>query len=166
MLWYQNGFSLIELMIVIALLSLIAMLSIGSYHTFNRFLISSELNQLRLLLLCMRYKAMALHSTISILFNRTQQSYTLDNHTYYLQTASLNHIPGVMGPPAYPQQLITKSITFADDRITFYADGTMSAGTLYITDKQQSCMYALTIAVHDTANIRIYSYNKTWHLLA
>lgn len=166
MLWHQNGFSLIELMIVIALLSLIAMLSVGSYHTFNRFLVSAELNQLRILLLCMRYKAMALHSTISIAFNRAQQSYMIDNHAYPLHAASLNYIPGVMGPPAYPQQLINKSITFADDRITFYADGTMNAGTLYVTDQQHSCMYALTIAVHDVANIRIYSYNKTWHLIA
>jgi len=165
---YQPAFSLLELMIVIALFSLVSMISIGSYQSYHRFLISVELNQLRLLLLCLRYKAMALHSTISVLLNPAQHSYTFDNQAHHMRCALFNYLPGTMGPPAYPHQMIVKAITFDHDRINFYADGSVSAGTLYVTDKQNSCMYALTIAVNEFFNIRIYSYNASqpWHLIA
>lgn len=166
MLLNQQSFSLIELMIVIALLTLIATLGIGPYKTYHRFLVTAELNQLRLLFLCVRYKAMALHTSLSITFNSIQQTYTIDNQVHHLQMAQLHYLPDTMGPPANPVQLIRNSISFANDSINFYEDGSISAGTLYVTDKQHSCMYALTIAVNDFFNIRIYSYNKTWHLIA
>lgn len=72
------------------------------------------------------------------------------------------YIPKTKGPPANPKKIITKAITFkkADTyhRVCFFPTGIIYSGTIYITDKQEKHMNALTCAVSQVSFIRTYKY--------
>ena len=152
-------------MIVIALVALLMTLSIGSFRFFNRWLVRLQLNHLYMLCLCTRCQAMALRRTLHIQCNSSTNTYASVHQQYHLRKAIFNYLPGTMGPPSNPVYPITQPITFAQDTITFYPDGTMNAGTIYITDQDQTSMYALTIGVTEFPFIRTYLYANQWQLL-
>jgi len=72
----------------------------------------------------------------------------------------------VKGPPATPMRPVDSPITFKNAQITFYPDGIISAGTVYLTDTDQKTCYALTCGVGSVSFLRAYRYDKGWQLLS
>ena len=76
----------------------------------------------------------------------------IEHHTYQCQdrTIGLSHgvrfgtLPGTQGPPSHPTKAITTPITFENHTLILYPNGTVSSGTVYLTDG--TCMYAVNCA--------------------
>ena len=68
---------------------------------------------------------------------------------------------GAKGPPSSPSTPINSGITFkkVEDNVykaLFYADGKIQAGTVYLIDKDQQFMMALTCPISQVSCIRKY----------
>ena len=104
---------------------------------------------------------MATHTTQKLFIDEETQSYF-----YYESTNAIMHtlnntilfgfIEGIKGPPSAPRKLIIKPITFHNNAIEFYPQGTISSGTLYMTDKNKHHMQAITCGVSHVSCIRRY----------
>ena len=75
-------------------------------------------------------------------------------------------LPFTQGPPSKPQTLITQPISFKDQKITFFPDGTMNSGTLYCTDVSKNFCYALTIPSAQVPVMRVYELQDKWVMLS
>lgn len=161
----NGAFSLLELMIVIALVTLLTSLGSLTSSFFNPWLARLQLNQVYMACQCMRAQAMALHRTLHVQCDTHKHTYRIGDHSYQLTGALFDYLPGSNGPPGNPTKPITHAITFTKQCISFYPDGTTNAGTIYMTDPHHTRMYALTIAVGEIPAIRTYIYSRGWQRL-
>lgn len=92
------------------------------------------------------------------------------HNTYTYQDGSIERLaPGVEfglsfdahGPPAYPIGPLTKAVSFVKNRIRFFPDGSLQAGSVYFRDHNKTCLYACTISVAELPCIRTYTYNSS-----
>jgi len=159
----QAGFSLTELLVVIAIIAVLATLTGMNTSLFNRVLVRAEMEKLCTMCQYARHLAMATNTVQKIHINTTQHSYTLNEHTEILAPCvRFGYMPDVHGPPAHPQLPLYKPVTFQHDNITFYPDGIIEAGTIYLVDTNYHSMYALSNAVSQVSYLRKYRYNRTW----
>lgn len=182
--WLINkGFSLIEVLIVVALLSIISALSFNFYTINKASFVKADLDKLYSTCLYARQKAQLTKSLYSLEFSIKYSAYTLYRHSniyknnknktkileYSLaNTTVFGALPSVMGPPGNPSSYIHDSITFRDHVIFFYPDGTLSAGVVYLSDTARRYTYALTSSVSQVSYIRryIYSFNTcSWSII-
>lgn len=158
------GFSLTELMIVIAIIMVLASLIGFNIHFFNNARIHSELNLLHAACSYLQQKAIASNMTQELIFDATHNTYSVQGQIHSLPAAlRFALIPNVKGPPSSPTLVVKEPITFANHTITFYPDGIISAGTVYITDSQ--VLYALSSGIAHVSYLRKYRYDGVWHLL-
>ncbi len=161
-----TGFTLIELMITVALCALVVTLTVVNVSFLNRGIVRSELN--RLYSTCNYLRQCALASgkvqVLDIDFNKG--CYSFDGKTEKLNTPVLfGVVPDVKGPPSSPQSMIRSSVTFKKNQIVFYPDGIISSGTVYLTDRDRTSFYALSSGIAQVSHLRKYSYNGKWMLL-
>lgn len=168
-----RGFALVELSIVIALLIIIAMLTLQSFSFYNRLFLHAEIDRLYTLLVATSRRAAIDHQPHEISFDETgtykyaahqsSKNYTKEK---LAQGVMFGLLPGIKGPPAQPKDLVKKPITFEKQRITFAADGKAQAGTLYITDTKKQWQYAISAPVGTISYLRRYRYHHNrWELI-
>ena len=76
-------------------------------------------------------------------------------------------IPGVKGPPSLPKKLVAKPITFKGSRISFFPEGIISSGTIYVTDRYKKFLYAISCSVSQVSYLRKYAFNDNkWVLIS
>lgn len=160
------GFSLIELMIVLSIMGLLTLLVVTNTTFLHRTSMYAQLEQLYSMCHLARQTALATNKAQTIQFDLLTNSYTWAHRTESLpRSLRFGFIPGTKGPPAYPTMPIYTPITFAGNKITFYPDGIIQSGTLYLIDEHATSMYAISNAVAQFSYLRMYRYDGTWHIL-
>lgn len=153
----KSGFMLFELMLVIALILICSTIGFVSYTRFKGNSITTDVAVLSLLLRTAATRATCLKKEQKITIDELNSALVYDDTRYALQDGyNFGVLPNVYGPPSSPQKLVTQAVTFVDKKIVAHPDGTLQAGTLYITDSQQQ--YALTTPVSAFSYIRVYRY--------
>lgn len=157
----KNGFTLIELMVVVMLWALIAQITTTYFYTFDSFIVRSEIMNLRMFCQKTRYDAISSGLEQTITIDTTTQRYYTADYTYTLPPAvHFGTIDNALGPPSSPQTPIKALCTFNNNKIHFYADGTISSGIIYIVDRNKKVGYALSNGVGAVSYLRIYRYDK------
>ncbi len=160
-----EGFTLIELMVVIALFAFITTLAMANISFLNRFIARTELDHLYMACRYMQHKACATHQEQTITFNLGNNSYSFAGHKHVLPVQiKFGVLPDSKGPPSAPRRAINKPITFKNNTVVCYPTGIIAAGTAYLTDNKQ-CMYALSCPVSSVSYIRKYRYANGWKLI-
>ena len=162
----NEGFTLIEVMVVLCLFALIATLGMIQLSFLDDAIAHAEVDKLASVSTYLQQKALATNNDQLLVFDREKNKYRFDNTYETLsKRVSFGFLPNVLGSPGSPSQRIKKAITFADSSIHFYPTGIISAGTVYLTDKNKKTMYALSNAVSQVSYLRLYRYDGTWKLL-
>lgn len=160
------GFSLIELMIVLAIVTIIAMLTATSRMFFTDIATRLEIDKLYSLCHYAQRCAMASNQIQTITFNVSANTYRFGEREEKLSPGVIfGFIQGAKGPPAHPTSPLSKPITFTGEHITFYPDGIIQAGTMYLVNDNKTTMYALSNAVSQVSHLRKYSYNGSWRMI-
>lgn len=163
---FKKGWILFEVTIVITIFLFIALLSFEFIILTSKSFAFIELEKLYAFVLFMQSKAQLENLTYEIIFNDQRNCYEAPGYFYKLSSdIEFGFIDGVKGPPSSPNTIIKNSITFKNKKIILYKDGTINSGTIYITDKKRSCLYALTSGVGQYPFLRRYIYQKQWNLL-
>lgn len=156
-----QGFTLIELMVVVSLCALMAQLTIAYFNTFDSFIMQSELMSLRMFFQQMRYNAINAGKELVVTLDPIFHRYYTDNYEHTLPVAIRIGCPnGALGPPSSPRFAISSFITFKNNQIHFFPDGTMSSGIIYIVDRAKRVGYALSNGVGAVSYVRLYRYDK------
>jgi type II secretory pathway pseudopilin PulG len=154
----QPGSTIVELLVVIAVLAILTSLTIPGLAFLKQNSIGLELDKLQIVCQLLQKKAVSTGQKEYLSFNPNEHSYFYLNHFEKLADGLFfGVIPGVKGPPANPKDTITNPITFPGQKITFYPNGTISAGTAYLTNAQNK-LYAITVPVSQVSFIRKYQY--------
>ena len=150
-----------------ALISILVLLT-GAHSSFlSRMLVRAELEHLYSSSYYLQRKALMLHTPQTLSFDVKQNSYCMDGKTYRLPLqVKFGTAQGVKGPPGSPHSEVQKPISFTGDSITFHPDGVIQSGTMYLTDANHSCTYALSCAVSSVSYLRKYQYTDGWHLIS
>lgn len=161
--------TLLECCIAIAIIAFVSLLGAHFFGIQSQSLLRFELEKLYSAVVYAQRKAIATGIEQVIKLDLKNQSYVIDEAHYTLHSGvTYGYAPESWGPPAHPVYQIDKSVTFKDDTIICYADGTLNAGTLYLKDKRSKYFYALTSGITPTVYLRMYRYQnkiKKWHLL-
>jgi len=161
-----RGFSLIELMITLALLMIILGLGFGTISFMNRLLMRSEIDQLYATCMYAQRCAQITHEQQTIEFDIKHKKYSYNGFTHQLPPQiRFGFMPGIKGPPASPQTLLTEPITFKNQCITFAPHGIIQSGTVYLVDRSNSVLYALSSPIAQFSYLRRYRYNGAWQLI-
>lgn len=168
----QAGFSLLELSFVLALIGLLVTLGIMVFPSYDRLFAHAELDRLYMGFLACAHKAMATGVAQTIEFDPTNNTIALDGAVQKLtQRVCFGSLAESWGPPASPTTRIEDPVTFKYHQATCYPDGTIQAGSIYLTDSDKQHMFALTSAVGQIAYVRRYRYkanpsrSQAWELL-
>lgn len=162
----RRGFSLIELMIVVAITLVMATLALMQTSWISGILIKSEITQLAATCQHLARISKLKKCDQEIVFDIAHNSYTFNGQTHTLAQSLRFGVPqGVKGPPSAPTHALTNPVTFANQRIVMSPSGIIQAGTVYITDSGNKRLYALSAPISQISFLRIYRYDGKWHLV-
>lgn len=182
----RKAFSLIELLIFLSLILVMVTVAVPRLDFFNNYFLSHELDKLFVTFSYLQQKAIAGNKKYSITFNLADNSYSYQSEnpvnisefvtTRLSESVAFGFIEGVMGPPSNPTQKIEKSINLEkiinnsdrklSEQVSFWPNGRISHGTIYLVDKSHKHMGALTCSVSQVSYIRRYKYeNSRWEML-
>lgn len=157
----KQGFTLIELMVVVTLCALIAHVTITYFYTFDSCIVRSELMYLRMFCQKIRYDAISTGQEQIVTIDPLVHSYYSPYYKHVFPPAvRFGVMDNALGPPSSPQQPINSLCTFNNNKIHFYADGTISSGIIYIVDRNKKVGYALSNGVGAVSYLRLYRYDK------
>lgn len=163
-----HAFSLIECILVLGIILMMVTVSLPRLSFFNRILVRSDLE--RIAMTCAYAQRCAMVNGVSqeMFFDITRSEFKIGERVDKLSRNVLfGSVPGAKGPPSAPEHLISSPITFKQCRMTFYPDGKMQPGAVYLTDHDHTCLYALTVAVSHISSIREYRYGtERWERIA
>lgn len=159
----KAGFSLLQVTITLGLIVITIMLSLPHFSFLQKTMVRSEIEKMYSLFVYMQHLAIATQKNQTIEFDVVKNTYFCNQQAIPLaQGIAFGTIAGVYGPPASPNALVNKPITFPNNKITFYAQGTMQAGTVYLVDRSKNYLYALTTPVSHISYVRRYKYEREW----
>lgn len=162
----KSGYSLIELSVIIALIACCATLSIALIPAFTANAVRTELDILYQTCLYLKHHAIMTGSDQLLSIDVAANRYTYGDKTYNLPSGvQFGTIPGTKGSPSNAQRTLEKACTFTKNKITFYKDGAVDAGSIYLIDRSRKRIVALTIGVSEYAYIRRYRYNDGWQMV-
>lgn len=162
-LWINTrAFTLIELSITLALIAMIAAISLPVVLNVNRLLVSSQAKVLQLTCWATQQQAVAQNKELNLTFNETNSCYGTpeEQATKLSPKVKFGILPGVLGPPASPTKHLDSAITFANKKIIFYPNGRISPGSIYLIDENRQTLYAITVPVSSVSYIRRYRYQR------
>lgn len=166
MIQAKSGSTLIEVMVVLCLFALIVTLGMMQISFLDSTIVHAEVDKLAATCSYLQQKAIASNSDQILVCEVEKNRYRGDNVNETLSPrVCFGFLPNVLGSPGSPSRIINKAITFADSSIHFYPTGTLSSGTLYLTDTNKKIMYALSNAVSQVSYLRLYRYDGKWKLL-
>jgi len=164
----KMGFSLLELLVTLALITLVFTITIPRFLFFNSLIMHNEINKLFVTFTYLQQKAIASNHEQELRLCPHDNSYSYQQNQKTV-TTTLAHIvhfgflKEVKGPPSSPKTPITHPITFKQNAekkyvVTFFPDGNVSPGTIYVVDRKQKIMNALTCSMAPVSYIRKYNY--------
>lgn len=158
------GTSLVELLAAVSILAVVISIAIPGILFLKKMAISAELDRLQIASQFLQKKAVYSGQKTYLYFNLHDHSYSYDQRLEKLsEGVFFSSAPQISGPPAHPKGPITQAVTFRKQKMTFYPNGTISPGTVYLNNQNQSDLHALTVAVSQAAFIRKYKYQAgTW----
>lgn len=160
------GFSLIELLIVIALLAIMVTVLIANISFIDRLMVKTEVEKLFLICRSLQQEAISCNEQRILSFDEAHQSYRYGNTVEKLnRSVNFGIIPTVKGPPASPTHVLTKAITFGGGKIIFSPDGIIQSGSVYLVSNDKQSLYALCSPVSQVSFLRMYCYDQSWHCL-
>lgn len=143
----------------------------------QRLKVRSEAERIVALLVSLQATALGTGQKQELLINLEQHAFVIqkqsavalaktDKIDYLADGVLFSILPNVKGPPSRPTERINSPCTFLDNCIQFYPDGTITSGALYITDKAQTTLYAITVPVDAIRCIRLYKYTHgSWQII-
>lgn len=156
----NKGFTIVEIIISIAILSLIIALFAVNINFLNRFILRSEVDKLASVLVYVQRCAILTGKEQILEFDIKNRLYKFDERVFKLpRQVEFGFCQDVKGPPSSPSTVIKLPVTFKSDKIVFYSDGIIDSGTIYITDLRKKFMYAISSGVAQASYIRKYIYN-------
>lgn len=161
-----HGFSLIELLVVLAIILLISSMASINTHYLNKAVVHTEIDLLYNTCCYLQHTAMATNQKQELSFDGARQSYSHNGEKLELpQAVQFGILPHVKGPPSSPSHVLTMPITFAHEKIVFYPDGIISSGIIYMVDSNHQDIYALSSGIANASFLRKYRYDGKWHLM-
>jgi type II secretory pathway pseudopilin PulG len=164
----HNAFLLTELLVAILLFIFLITISIPRFSFFKKWHLTNEIEHLFVTFTFLQQKAMAENKKQELTFYTKQNCYRFLQHNIKSTTHHLAHgmqfnfLPEAKGPPSLATKPITQAITFpAKNNIpvaTFFPNGAISPGTVYLTDEKKKLMKALTCPISHVSYIRKYTY--------
>jgi hypothetical protein len=159
----STGFFLLQLQIALILLFFMIGITVPQTSFFKRWHLQAEIGKMYTLFHYAHQKARTLHTDVTILYNEQEGTYQCDTITEQLPSFIIfGASQGIKGPPASPKDSVTQAITFPGKKVICYADGTISSGSIYITDQDRMYTYAITVGVSQVSFIRMYRFDTTW----
>jgi prepilin-type N-terminal cleavage/methylation domain-containing protein len=164
----QLGFTLLEITVTLSILLLAIHLTYSIQKIFDRSLVALEVERLTAMIYATQQRSFIENTSQKIWFTTQPSGYKRDHEPFNCLTNGVyfGTPSSVRGPPSRPQHLPQNPITFPNNALTLYCDGTAQAGTLYLTDNRKTCCYALTVGVAPDVFLRSYRYtNKGWQII-
>jgi type II secretory pathway pseudopilin PulG len=170
----KHAFTLIELLIVATIIMFLCVIGIPTITTDNEYFLQQELEKITIVIHSLQQTAIVSQIPQTIAIEPAANHYSFIKNAqkvaFSLHPAlSFGFLP-TYGPPADPVGPITHIATFPEEKGVFYikilSNGKISPGAVYIVDKQQKSMGALTCGVSQVSYIRRYVYKTNqWQLL-
>ena len=156
-----RGSLLVNLGIAFVLILFIVTISVPRITFMRRFLLRTEIEKLHAMFHYLQERALVINEDQMLMFDIEHQCYFIGDRKEQLpQGIIFGFLPNTAGPPSKPIKPITHAVTFKNNKATFYADGTIAAGTVYLTDLDRTSMYALTSPISQISFLRTYRYYK------
>lgn len=161
-----NGFTLIELMVVISLCMILSCVSFVSFRYLEKTVVLSELNLFCAACTAVQQQAIATNAIQELSIDVAHNCYSCNGHVHSLASNVCFDVAlNAFGPPSAPHHLLEKPITFKENKILFYPEGMMSAGMVCFTNAGRSVLYAASSAVAHVSFLRRHSYENGWRLI-
>lgn len=163
---HKTGYTLFEMLVVLALLGLLMSFSLViTMHSHAR-LVFYDVNRLYAAFLYMQRTAMLEQRVKCITFQKNERTYLADKMHALSTGVEWGSPLNAYGPPSRPIGALEDPIVWPQATVTFYPDGTISSGAVYMTDSKKSCCYALTCDASECSRIRRYRYaQRHWELI-
>ena len=164
----KKGFTLIELSISLVLLATLLFLTGVHSRFLNRLLVRAELECLYSTCYFLQQQAIISGEDQKLVFIPSSNTYSFNNQTRSLaQHVIFGTVSGAKGPPSKAENSIQSPISFKDNNLTFYPDGIIASGTIYLTDRLRQYGYALSSGVSHMSYLRKYQYTgNQWQPLS
>lgn len=154
---------LLYVSMVLGFVLIIVLLAVPQLGFIKRHVVRWEVENMRSFITYAYRLALATGQDQTIHFDVAKNKIYGAGREYQLARGTIFGImPGVQGPPAAPHKLLTSPITFQDNKIVCYAQGTLDAGTVYITDDKASWLYAISLGVSPLSYVRTYFFDGSW----
>ncbi len=159
----KEGTTLIELVVVMAGFMILVLLGGQFVSTVQRVTARTELGLLALTIRTEQQTALLTGAERVITFKKDMSGYATHTSTHTFQKGIVFGAPlGALGSPSDPRKLIKKPVTFIDNTLVCYPQGTIQAGTIYLADPRHNQYYALTSGVARYSFLRLYQYRLNW----
>jgi type II secretory pathway pseudopilin PulG len=168
---HGRSFTLIEVMLCIGIVLMLLSMGLPSSAFYTQALLYREIDLLYATCSYLQQASIAAGKKHILYINKKERLYfyllrgiRTIKHSLYSEI-DFGSLPESLGPPASPNHLIVDPITFpTEDKknytITFYPDGTISAGSIYVRTKRHNFMAALTYQVGGISSLRTYRYQQ------
>ena len=151
---------------MIALIATLMLFSFSYKSFMGRAVVRAELERMRAACLYLQRRALQSGVQQELRIDHARKTYFCGNERNALaHGVAFGSLPGVQGPPSAPRALISRPITFQNDRIVFHPDGTILPGTVYLVDTDHVCLYALSSGIGSAWDIHTYQYANRWRIL-
>jgi Tfp pilus assembly protein FimT len=167
----RPAFSLIETVLIVSIIVILLFISLPKLSFVNRFVLQNETEKLFSVFSFLQQRAIASNREQLLFFDINHNAYSYagksDKKIVYAlpDVIKFGFLQDVQGPPSKPSKKINTAITFKKDKsdtrvVQFFSDGTISSGTIYLVDNNQTYLYAVTIAVSQVSFMRLYRYDS------
>ena len=175
----RKSFSLVEVLISLSVIVIFSSLMIPHFLNVKRYLLINEVDKLFVTFSYLQQRAIASNQVQKMFFDFSDRSYYYFDKTgkksvYNLaDSIKFGFMKNSKGPPGQTKKarnLIRNAVTFdlrnKPPRASFYPDGKITPGTVYLVDKEEKMMVALTCPLGQVSYIRKYKYdNGSWMLI-